>query len=241
MKSRCGILAMVEMFDSLLETTGCAIPIGRDIWIDEDRRIRFVEIKSTHLLLLRWVSHAAKAGTTLLPPSPSLHQRGRRSATTPPPPAGHLLSIFPPSFSTHDSSQRHHFLQWLFVIFCPDAPTPASRPRQSFSTSDPNRNPLLFGLEHKRSFIVNIRPRHLQDLAALSKQRSSFGELFTSCSAPASHRHLRPSSDSEQQASSSMEEITKEFEERKIELEAKALKIYQASDADIKICITCQS
>ncbi|KAG6508842.1 hypothetical protein ZIOFF_034224 [Zingiber officinale] len=31
------------------------------------------------------------------------------------------------------------------------------------------------------------------------------------------------------------EEITKEFEERKIELEAKALEIYQASDADIKI------
>ncbi|KAG6536479.1 hypothetical protein ZIOFF_001537 [Zingiber officinale] len=30
------------------------------------------------------------------------------------------------------------------------------------------------------------------------------------------------------------EEITKEFEERKIELEAKALEIYQASDADIK-------
>ncbi|KAG6502667.1 hypothetical protein ZIOFF_034953 [Zingiber officinale] len=30
------------------------------------------------------------------------------------------------------------------------------------------------------------------------------------------------------------EEITKEFEERKIELEAKALEIYQASDVDIK-------
>ncbi|KAG6487856.1 hypothetical protein ZIOFF_056594 [Zingiber officinale] len=189
------------------------------------------------------VSHAAKAGTPLLPPSPSLHQRGRRSTTTPPPPAGHLLSIFPPSFSTRDSSQRHHFLQWLFMIFCPDAPTPASRPRWSFSTSDPNCNPLLFELEDKRSFIVNIRPRHLQDLAALRKQRSSFGELFTSCSAPASHKHLRPSSDSKQQASSSMvdmlicvEEITKEFEERNIELEAKALEIYHASDADIKVC-----
>ncbi|KAG6493788.1 hypothetical protein ZIOFF_048791 [Zingiber officinale] len=33
---------------------------------------------------------------------------------------------------------------------------------------------------------------------------------------------------------STEEEITKEFEERKIELEAKALEIYQASDADIK-------
>ncbi|KAG6484579.1 hypothetical protein ZIOFF_053099 [Zingiber officinale] len=32
----------------------------------------------------------------------------------------------------------------------------------------------------------------------------------------------------------SQEENTKEFEERKIELEAKALEIYQASDADIK-------
>ncbi|KAG6506473.1 hypothetical protein ZIOFF_031796 [Zingiber officinale] len=95
--------------------------------------------------------------------------------------------------------------------------------------------------DYKGAFIVNIRPRHLQDLAALSKQRSSFGELFTLCLALASHRHLRPSSDSEQQASSSMEEITKEFEERKIELEAKALEIYQASDADIKVCITCQS
>ncbi|KAG6534354.1 hypothetical protein ZIOFF_008240 [Zingiber officinale] len=86
----------------------------------------------------------------LLPSSPSLHQRGRRSAATPPPPAGHLLSIFPLSFSTRDSSQRHHFLQWLFVIVCPDVPTPASRPRRNFSTSDPNHNPLLFGLEDKR-------------------------------------------------------------------------------------------
>ncbi|KAG6512685.1 plasma membrane-associated cation-binding protein 1-like [Zingiber officinale] len=32
----------------------------------------------------------------------------------------------------------------------------------------------------------------------------------------------------------SQEEITKEFEERKIELEAKAVEIYQASDAEIK-------
>ncbi|XP_042455640.1 uncharacterized protein LOC122040392 [Zingiber officinale] len=96
--------------------------------------------------------------------------------------------------------------------------------------------PSSLGLEDKRSFIVNIQPRHLQDLAAQSEQRSSFGELFTSCSALASHRHLRPSSNSEQQASSSMKEITKEFEERKIELKAKALEIYQASDVDIKVC-----
>ncbi|KAG6483082.1 hypothetical protein ZIOFF_059722 [Zingiber officinale] len=33
------------------------------------------------------------------------------------------------------------------------------------------------------------------------------------------------------------EEITKEFEERKIELEAKALEIYQASDVDIKYAV----
>ncbi|KAG6496987.1 hypothetical protein ZIOFF_044871 [Zingiber officinale] len=41
---------------------------------------------------------------------------------------------------------------------------------------------------------------------------------------------------SKPQPSSLREEITKEFEERKIELKAKALEIYQASDADIKVC-----
>ncbi|KAG6525258.1 hypothetical protein ZIOFF_015212 [Zingiber officinale] len=35
----------------------------------------------------------------------------------------------------------------------------------------------------------------------------------------------------------SQEEITKEFEERKIKLEAKVLEIYQASDADIKYAV----
>lgn len=34
------------------------------------------------------------------------------------------------------------------------------------------------------------------------------------------------------------EEITKEFAERKTELEPKAVEIYQASDDEIKVCFT---